>query len=251
MARKPFPIFLYHGIDGGRGAPPQRFDVSLDAFSRQMDLLEASERRTRTISDLADRLERDGERAAAVTFDDGTADFYKLAWPVIRDRGLAVTLYVIAGLVGKHYLGRAMLDWRQLEELRDAGVEIGAHGHRHVALDVLPLDRAAIELVNGKLLLERRLDVHVTSFAYPFGYHTRALEQLLPAVGYTSACAVKNSLSHAGDDCYALARLTLNANTTTTRFEQLLDGRGAPASWHGEHLRTRAWRAYRRARAMA
>jgi Polysaccharide deacetylase len=249
-----FPILLYHGIGAPRQGQADPFAVTEDDFAWHMDLLAASGRWVPTVSELS-ALRSEGRpmapSAAPVTFDDGTADFYDRAWPVLRERGLTATLYVISGLVGKEYGGRRMLCWEQLEELRDGGVEIGAHGHRHVQLDVVPLDRAARELVNSKLLLEDRLQSAVNSFAYPFGYHTARIKRLVARSGFTSACAVKNRLSHPGDDHLALARVTMTADTTARRVSELLKGRGAGETWTGERLPTRLWRVYRRGRVLA
>ncbi|MCW2951224.1 MAG: polysaccharide deacetylase [Conexibacter sp.] len=246
-----FPILLYHRIGtssrSARGGEGQRFDVNADAFASQMDLLAASGRRSFAISDLLPCREA-AATTVAVTFDDGTADFYRTAWPILREREIAVTLYVTSGLVGKSYLGSEMLSWEQLEELRDGGVEIGAHGYHHIALDLVSLERAAIECINSKLALEDRLQRAVTSFAYPFGYHTDPLKRLLPKIGYSSACAVKNALSHPRDDPFGLARLTVSGDLPARRFEQLLSGNGARMAWDGERPRTRVWRAYRHAR---
>jgi peptidoglycan/xylan/chitin deacetylase (PgdA/CDA1 family) len=247
-----FPILLYHGIDSARRGPADRFAVSEDDFRRHMDLVAANGRWTPTISELAAAL-GDGRpmpgSPAPVTFDDGTGDFYDRAWPVLRGRGLTATLYVISGLVGKRYGGHRMLGWEQLEELVRGGVEIGAHSHRHVQLDVVPLDRAAQELVNSKLVLEDRLQTAVNSFSYPFGYHTAAVKSLVSRSGFTSACAVKNRLSHPADDLLALARLTITADTNLKQVSRLLKGRGAARAWTGERLPTRVWRVYRRGRA--
>lgn len=248
-----FPILAYHGIGFARRRPAQEFEVSLDDFTRHMDLLAASERRVHTISDLAAPLSRGhamSRSASGVTFDDGTADFYDRAYPVLRDRGLSATLYVVSGLVGKRYQGRKMLAWEQLEELRDGGIEIGAHSHRHIPLDVVPLDRAAEEVVVSKVVLEDRLQTAVNSFAYPFGYHTAAVKRLVAGSGYSSACAVKNRLSYPYDDRYALARVTVTANTTPHQMEELVEGRGTREAWSGERLRTRLWRLYRRHRGL-
>lgn len=241
MAPEGFPILLYHGVE----APPRdRFAVSPARFAADMDAVAAGGRRPLTIGRLTRERPLPAD-AVAVTFDDGTADFAARAWPLLRDRGLPVTLYVTSGLVGGRHDGRPMLTWSQLAELRDAGVEIGAHGRHHVALDVLPLDAAARELVNAKLELEDRLQVPVDTCAYPHGHHTPAVKRLAAAAGYRSACAVKNALSHPYDDRFALARVTV---TPATRVEALLAGRGAPVASSGERLRTRAFRAYRRAR---
>ena len=245
------PILVYHGV---APAPAEQFTVSLDSFTRQMDAVAASPRAAMPISELAAPLSRGqpmSASAAAVTFDDGTADFYEHAWPVLRERGITVTLYVTSGLVGGRFDGRRMLTWEQLEELRDGGVEIGAHSQEHIALDVVPPDRAATQLVNSKLELEQRLAVAVHSFAYPFGYHTPALKRLVARAGYRSACAVKNALSHPRDDRFALARFMLTTDTTCAHVERLLSGEGAPVAWAGERLRTRLWRTYRRARALS
>jgi peptidoglycan/xylan/chitin deacetylase (PgdA/CDA1 family) len=249
-----FPILVYHGIGPPRRGHADRFAVSESDFTRHMDVVAANGRWVPTISELAAPLLEGrpmSPSAAPVTFDDGTADFYERAWPVLRERGLTATLYVISGLVGKEYGGRRMLAWEQLEELRDAGVEIGAHGHRHVELDVIPLDRAARELVNSKLLLEDRLQTAVNTFAYPFGYHTATIKRLAERAGFTSACAVKNRLSDPRDDRFALARLMMTAGTTARHVADLLNGRGAGEAWSGERLPTRLWRVYRRGRALA
>jgi peptidoglycan/xylan/chitin deacetylase (PgdA/CDA1 family) len=248
------PILVYHGVASAAKTPAERFTVSLDDFTRHMDAVAASARAAMRISELSAPLSR-GEpmsaSAAAVTFDDGTADFYEHAWPVLRERALTVTLYVTSGLVDGRFDGRQMLTWEQLEELRDGGVEIGAHSQQHIALDVVSVDRAARHLVNSKLELEQRLGVAVNSFAYPFGYHTPALKRLVARTGYTSACAVKNALSHPRDDRFALARFMLTADTTCGQVERLLSGEGAPVAWTGERLRTRLWRVYRRTRALS
>jgi peptidoglycan/xylan/chitin deacetylase (PgdA/CDA1 family) len=244
------PILLYHGVVGGRAAG---FDVSLDDFRRHMEAVVASGRSPERISDLVARsrtADAVGPSPVAITFDDGTADFCA-AWEVLEEYGLSATLYVTSSAVGDHLEGRPMASWQQLRDLRDGGVEIGSHAHHHVALDLLDEDRVALELVNSKLVLEDRLGSPVDSFAYPYGYHTRAVKQLVRRAGYTSACAVKNALSHPGDDPFALARSTVTAATKVEAIEQLLAGRGAPRSWTGERARTRLWRSYRRARRSA
>jgi peptidoglycan/xylan/chitin deacetylase (PgdA/CDA1 family) len=240
------PILLYHGVV----SRAQGFDVSLDVFRRHAEAVAESGRRGERISELARSLASadHAQPQVAVTFDDGTADFCEAAWPVLAEHGLPATLYVTSGLVGTRHEGRPMVSWRQLEDLRDAGVEIGSHAHQHIALDLVGEQRAAMELVNSKLILEDRLQVPVRSFAYPFGYHTDAVKRLLPRAGYRSACAVKNALSHPGDDPFALARVTITATTTPADVKDLLDGRGVCRAWSGERVRTRLWRTYRRTR---
>jgi peptidoglycan/xylan/chitin deacetylase (PgdA/CDA1 family) len=240
------PILLYRGI-GSAG-------LRAEDFARHMDALVASRRRPLTISELAAPRRR-GEpmpaSAAAVTFDDGTADFYEVAWPILRERGLTATVYVTSSLVGRRLDGEPMLTWRQLKQLREAGIEIGSQAHRQIKLDESRCDCALLELVNSRLILQQRLQTPVRSFAYPYGHHTPDLKRLLPSAGYTSACAIKDALSHPNDDAFALARVTITSDTTPERVRELLEGRGAPLASSGEHGRTRRWRLYRRGRALS
>jgi peptidoglycan/xylan/chitin deacetylase (PgdA/CDA1 family) len=243
MAADRIPILLYHGVGPPAG---DRFTVSVARFARHLDAVVASGRSAYTIGALTARRPMPAS-AVAITFDDGTADFAAHAWPLLRERGLSATLFVTSGLVGGAHLGRPMLDWEQLRALRDEGVQIGAHAHRHVALDVLPPHDAARELVTSKLVLEDALQVEIDTFAYPFGYHTALVKRLAARAGFRAACAVRNALSHPDDDRFALARMMITADTTGAQIAALMDGRG-PVAAPRELTRTRAWRLYRRIR---
>jgi hypothetical protein len=62
---------------------------------------------------------------------------------------------------------------------------------------------------------------------------------------------VKDAFSSARDERFSLARLMLRSHTTRDEVADWLDRRGAPPPPRGESARTRGWRAYRRARAIA
>jgi hypothetical protein len=68
------------------------------------------------------------------------------------------------------------------------------------------------------------------------------------SAGYSSACAVRDVLSHPADDRFALARLTVEANTPESRLVAWLTGVGRPEP-HPVALRARAYRLRRAARA--
>jgi hypothetical protein len=68
------------------------------------------------------------------------------------------------------------------------------------------------------------------------------------AAGFPSAVAVKNALSHHGDDPWAIARWTVRSTIGAQQIARILDGRGAPCAWRHERLRTRGYRAVPRVR---
>lgn len=227
------------------------FAVDDQTFRSHLDLIVERELRSLTVTGFLDAVAaQDHEllsRSVVITFDDGFADFATAALPSLRERGLAVTLFLATGLLGA---GRYMLDWSQLAELHAAGVELGGHSHTHPQLDTLSPGDAREEVVRCKTLLEETLGAPVETFAYPHGYSSPRLRRLVHEVGYRGACAVKDAFSSEEDDELALARLMLRADTPVAEVEQWLDRRGAPPPPRHEAMRTRGWRAYRRARAV-
>ncbi len=86
------------------------------------------------------------------------------------------------------------------------------------------------------------------SFAYPQGAYDRRVRRAVIDAGYTSAAAVKNAISHANYDPFAIARWTVTAGTPASRLAQILEGENVPRAWPGERVRTRAYRTVRRTR---
>ena len=103
-----------------------------------------------------------------------------------------------------------------------------------------------MELMGSMRWLERVTNRPVYSFAYPHGAYDHHVRAAVICTGYRSAAAVKNALSHHGDDPYAIARFTVNANTTDQQLAEVLDGKGIPLAWRRERMRTRAHRILRR-----
>lgn len=249
----PVPILCFHAVsEDTRGslAPwvttPRRFDQHLDALAgagyRPVPL-------ARLVAAVHDRGEAAAEDAVVLTFDDGFADFAEAVWPRLVDRGWPATLYVSTGRVGGRFHDRPMLDRRQVGELADAGVEIGAHGHGHLPLDTLAPAAARTDIERSRDLLQDWTGRAVPSFAYPHGFHDRRTRGLVVEAGFTSACAVKQALSASEDDRFALARIMPTGERTAEELLARLRSPRTPVARGGrERLRTTAHRYLRRAR---
>jgi peptidoglycan/xylan/chitin deacetylase (PgdA/CDA1 family) len=195
------------------------------------------------------------ERPVVLTFDDGFADFFTEAFPVLQRYGFVATLYIATAFINgtSRWMRqegegtRSMLTWGQIMEINHYGVEVGAHSHSHPQLDILPLSLARDEIVQCKRLLEDELSQEVLSFAYPHGYHSAAIQRLVQKAGYTSACTVKYEMSTATTDPFALARLQVSSDTSVEDFAALLTTRCPPAvTTMYKRARIPVWRLVRR-----
>lgn len=216
MKKTKTPILMYHSI--GDVMPPdfETWVVRPRQFRNHLARLAETGMNTLTVSELVRRrcAREVPHRAAVLTFDDGYADFVHNAMPALQTFGMSATLYVSTGMLGNEFRGLPMLDWGALKAVRDAGFEIGGHTVHHLALDRLSLRQALDEIRGCKHALEDRLGIVVDSFAYPFGFCTPELRNLVIAAGFVSACAVGYDFSPDDDDPLALRRMIVRQRTT-------------------------------------
>jgi GT2 family glycosyltransferase/peptidoglycan/xylan/chitin deacetylase (PgdA/CDA1 family) len=243
------PVLLYHSVSDIRTA--DEFTVSRARFREHVAAVTASGRVPLTVGELAEGLRGDAplpQRPVVITFDDGFRDTLA-ATDLLCGAGLRATVYVTTGALAEG-------DRISAEQVRTLGanpdgVELGAHTVSHPRLDEILVDAARREITDSKAALEDLVGRTVETFAYPHGAYDARCRQLVVDAGFRSAAAVKNALSHSGDDPWAIARWTVTGNTSAQQIAEVLEGRSAPVAWAQERLRTRAYRIYRRARRRA
>ena len=134
----------------------------------------AARRRLVTLDDALDALARPDlppDDPVVVTFDDGTADFADVALPIMVRHQVPVTLFVATDFVERQQSfpnDGAPLSWAALRDGLATGLlTVGSHTHTHALLDRLDERGAEIELDRSLDLIDERLGVRATHFAYP------------------------------------------------------------------------------------
>lgn len=176
-------LLIYHRVGGGT---TNELDLEPDSFREQLDLLEGHD--VLSLDAALDRLES-GIRTPSfvLTFDDGFADVYENAWPLLRERQIPFTIYLATAYMGETMVwegatakgepGRG-LTWDQLREMVASGqCTIGNHTHNHVRPEVLTEEE--LDLCTAKI--EAELGVTPRHFTYPWGIPVPELESAMAA----------------------------------------------------------------------
>jgi peptidoglycan/xylan/chitin deacetylase (PgdA/CDA1 family) len=251
------PVLMYHSIRNDPAAATRRLSVQSGAFVRQMARLRQLGFTTLTLAGWAGAV-RDHrslpERPIVLTFDDGYADFYHEALPILSRYGYTATVFVTTGWLddaGKDAAGKSpdrMLTWRQVEEAAAAGIEIGGHSHSHPQLDQLPTAAVTRELRDSKSQLEDRLGQEVSSLAYPYGYSSKRVRTAAHELKYQQACVVGNTNARPDSDQFAVPRLTIRRSISPHVFEEIVRGENIGRIFVADRALTKAWAVARRTR---
>lgn len=230
LRRRRLRILMYHRITDDPGDP---LAVAPARFRQELACLAQLGYRGLSLEQALAQLDSpawDG-RGVCLTFDDGQADFYLHALPVLQRYGFQATLFVVAGCVGganrwsSYRKGTPLLDWEQLEASAGAGCEIGSHSLTHPDLRRLPPERLAAELVGARQQLEERLGLAVRSFSYPGGSFAEREVQAVRQAGYQAAVSVGGRWGNGREtDRLRLKREKMLRSDTLDEFRRKVSG---------------------------
>lgn len=255
--RSAVPVLMYHSVSEDPPAATRALSVSPAAFETQMRQLQDRGFTTLTFGDLL-AAESSGQtlpgRSVVVTLDDGYADTAETAAPILARHGISATVFATTGwladagsLAAGTPLDRTMTG-RQLVELTQQGIEIGAHSHSHAHLDQLPTGSLHEELRSSRSVLEDLLGRPVPTLAYPFGHSSRRVRREAVSAGYLGAAAVENQLPGRATEPFAVPRLTIRRSTSEQEFVRLVEGRGIARAFAADRVLTTAYKLVRAAR---
>ena len=200
------------------------------SFARQMRLLAALGYEVVSAEELARCLREQrlpARRTAVITIDDGYADNYEVALPVLRRHGFGATIYLVAGRLGASNdwnsegtaKDRPMLSLEQIRTMREDDIQFGSHTQTHCSLPDVSDEVAAREIEGSRTDLEQTLETPVTTFAYPYGNLDDRILGIVGDSGYEAAYAShEQTLVALGDDPRRLPRVEITGTESVVSF---------------------------------
>jgi peptidoglycan/xylan/chitin deacetylase (PgdA/CDA1 family) len=207
-------ILLYHRL----GDTPSEIELPVGAFERHLRSLAERERP----KPLDEALRTGG---VVVTFDDGTRDFHEHALPLLVRYRIPALLYLATGGVNGGTSPDA-LGWHHLAEAVATGmVTIGSHTHGHTDLSRATRGEAEEEMRRSKELIEQRLGVACTHFAYPWGVGSAAADEAARGMFDTAALDAWRTNRRGRIDPYRLGRVPVLRSDGQAFFRAKAAGR--------------------------
>ena len=235
-AARHVPVLMYHKVvDQAPEGSRHGTWVKTAAFAAQLASLERRGFAAITFRDYAAFL--DGARALPrrpiiLTFDDGYADNYTNAFPLLKRHGMTGVIFLIGdrNITANLWDAAAgepqvpLLGSDQIREMGDYGIEFGSHTLSHARLTDLAPERLAEELESSRRALEERFGRPVLSLCYPYGAVDPAVKEATERAGYRFGVASDSGPLAFGADLFEIRRAQVFPRTDRWGFRRKTSG---------------------------
>ena len=218
--KKQIPILLYHAIGEYESLGRELF-VSADVFAQQLDYLQQAGFHTIHFSDLWEHWEYGmalPDKPLIISFDDGYRSFYHYALPLLKEREMTATVFVITNHVDLPRTMTPGMIWDALDE----GIEIGSHSHNHLNLTTCSPDEVLPQLLESKDFLEELIGIPVQILAYPGGQHNQLVRDASRQAGYRMAVGTVPGINSFSDDYFQLHRIYIQRKDELDGFISII-----------------------------
>lgn len=191
-------VFMYHLIMEEPYSVYDGLFVRPSDFVAQMDSVVQSGAETL----FADEYRLTDRPSVIITFDDGYEDNYTTAFPILRERGLKATIFLITDLIDTPgYMTRT-----QIKEMAESGlIRFGCHTKSHFDLSTLNEVMIQRQLDISTMLIEEIVGYEVRALAYPTGGYNDLVVQMA-AQRFDFAYTTKSPYSTAADNMLLIPR---------------------------------------------
>jgi len=210
------PILIFHStrpyIESDTPAV-RRYIATPETLEQELTYLRDSGYVSVTFDDLASHVTKNTPlppRPVILSFDDDWESQYTYAFPLLEKYGFTATYFIWTAVVGRQH----HMTWDQIRTLSKAGMEIGCHTITHPYLTRVKSDESLRhEILDARNLIEDRVGVPVTTFAYPFGQYNERVAAMVKEAGFTSARSTWPGVLHSEEGLFSLTGLLQTEST--------------------------------------
>lgn len=219
-------VLMFHGLilDETKAEVPVRqrkYWINARQFSRQLQEIAAAGYHVQSLDAFWHGANIEGAssgRSTVVTFDDGTASDYEIAFPRLLEAGAPASFFLNTANVGTP----GYLTWSEAREMQKHGMTFYSHGHEHVYLTRLDAAALAFQLRRSRQMLEDNLGRPVDFFSPPFGDCNKRLLEASRAAGYKAVCTSRSLRARPGQP--TVNRVAVYADSGPETIRRMITG---------------------------
>jgi peptidoglycan/xylan/chitin deacetylase (PgdA/CDA1 family) len=209
------PILAKHGILATFfvitdliGTPHLPWYDLMGQAARKLAEHRGDEELNRLIAECAAFARLDGRRGLMDSGDLLAEAYLRMAKQLapLRRKELLEQLCEESGVRGSDDSMDQLMNWSQIQQLVEAGHEIGSHSQTHEILPLLDDSELRHEVVKSKRMIEGRLNRPVRSFCYPNGDADDRVIDMVKSAGYACAVGVDNGTNGQSANPFVLRR---------------------------------------------
>jgi len=238
--RKKVTILCYHSVTKQTEPIPDdthKLNLCLDSFRDQIDYLQAHYKII-SLSEFINARRKNLKlpaNAAVLTFDDGVRNFRTVVAPLLLERSIPATSFIVTG---ENYTRETSasngtwdpeddencLTWSDVRQLEELGFEFGSHTCTHLSLPDIAAAEVRSELEGSLNALKSNLRRSIFPLCYPHGRTTESISRLSQEIGYS--CGLTSVLGQNGvdSDLFALKRTVIASDDDLPTFAARVSG---------------------------
>ena len=220
------PILMYHYIsEPPADADIYRKDLSVSParFESHLNLLKERGYRVVTLDDLLGFLANGTplpDKPVILTFDDGYADNYIHAYPLLRKYDMVGHFFIISDFVNQARSG--YMTWPQIAEMASVGQRIGSHSRDHPDLKGKAVDYLVWQALGGLEAIQEHTGSHPRLISYPAGSYDNQVIAVYKSAHYWGGLSTEQGATHTLDQIFALKRVRVRGAHTADDLAALL-----------------------------
>jgi peptidoglycan/xylan/chitin deacetylase (PgdA/CDA1 family) len=223
-------VLLYHSISDNRDDP---YAVTPQVFLEHMTWLRTHRYRVISHGQFLDSFKKgiNQPRSVILTFDDGYADFFDVALPVLCKFGFPAIVFIPTGKNNQqsdwtlHHLQKPLMTLEQIQRVTQMGVQVGSHSASHVSLTDIDAETLKKELEDSLRYIKQLPSNTGLCLAYPYGRAGNREQSAAQKAGYDSAYLAGGLWGNGlGSNLFQLTRYLITNRTTRIGFKQIITG---------------------------
>jgi peptidoglycan/xylan/chitin deacetylase (PgdA/CDA1 family) len=226
------PIFMYHYVDElPTDADRIRINLTVSPalFRQHLQFFADNGFTSISLHEMLDALTTGSPlppKPVILSFDDGHLDHYTNVFPMLKEFNMRGTFFIITGFADSNLPD--YMNWQQIREMSDAGMEMEAHSITHSELDGRDYDFLVYEILGSSQTLSANLNKPVEFLSYPVGRYDALTLQIIATTPIRAAVTTQLGSYITTDSLYEIPRLRVNNDTGVSGLQWLLNNSNNP-----------------------